>query len=63
MEAQSENVHVAHTFFARVGAELYAQSVLSNKISAPELGWNFIKSALSVGVVQCAGKEEEKNVY
>ena len=49
MEPQSEHVHVAHTFFARFGADLYAQSVLISKISAPELSQKFIKSALSVG--------------
>ena len=34
-----------------LGADLYAQSVLSNKISASELSREFIKSALLVGQV------------
>ncbi len=38
-----------HVFLARLSADLYAQSVLSNKISASELGQKFIKSALLVG--------------
>ncbi len=38
-------------FFARFGADLYyAQSMLSNKISASELSRKFIKSALLVGI-------------
>ncbi len=41
MEAQSEYVHVAHTFFARLDVDSYAQSVLTNKISASELRRNF----------------------
>ena len=45
MEAQSEYVHVAHTFLARFGADLHAQSALSNKDSASELRRKFIKSA------------------
>ncbi len=55
MEAQSEYVHVAHTwffffFFLQVWrADLHAQSVLINKISASELSRKFIKSALVVG--------------
>ncbi len=31
LEAQSEYVHIAHTSFARFGADLHAQSVLSNR--------------------------------
>ena len=49
MEAQSEYVHVAYTFFARLGADLRAQSVPINKISASELTRKFIKGALLVG--------------
>ena len=37
-------------FFARLGANLHAQSVISNKISASEPSRKFIKSALSVGL-------------
>ncbi len=37
--------------FARFGADLHAQSVLSNKISAAELRRKLIKSALLVGGV------------
>ena len=44
-----EYVHVAHTFFARLGTDLCAQSVLNNKISASELSGKFIKSTLLVG--------------
>ncbi len=49
IEAQSKHVHVAHKFFARLGTDLHAQSMLSNRISASELGRKFIKSALLVG--------------
>ncbi len=49
MEAQSEYVRVAHTFFAHFSADLYAQSVISYKISASELRRKFIKSASLVG--------------
>ncbi len=34
---------------ARLGADLYAQSVIINKISASELSRKLIKSALLVG--------------
>ncbi len=51
MEAQLE--HTLHTqFFAHFGVDLFAQSVLSNKISASELSRNFIKCALLVGTQQ-----------
>ncbi len=50
MEAPSEYVHVAHTFFAPLGADSHAQSALvDKKFPAPEISRNFIKSALSVG--------------
>ena len=49
MGAQSEYVHVAHTFLAHLAPLLYAQSVLRNKISASELRRKFMKSALLVG--------------
>ncbi len=48
MEAQSECLHVAYMFLT-FGADLHAQSVLINKISASELRQKFIKSALLVG--------------
>ena len=49
----SRNVHTLRTrFFARFGADLYDQSVLSNKISALELRLKFIKSELLVGNLQ-----------
>ncbi len=51
MEAQSEYAHIACTFFARSVPILYAQSVISNKISASELSQKFIKGALLVGSV------------
>ncbi len=41
IEAQLEHIHIAYTFFARFGADLYAQSVLINKISASELTRKF----------------------
>ena len=50
--SRSEYAHVAHTFFCTLGADLYAQSVLINKISASELSRKLIKSALLVGRVQ-----------
>ncbi len=40
-------------FFARFGADLYAQSVIINRISASELSWKFIESALLVGQALC----------
>ena len=49
MEAQLEYIHNAYTFFCTFGADLYAQSVFINKISALELSWKFIKGALMVG--------------
>ncbi len=50
MEAQLEYVrYTLHTCFCMFGADLYAKSVLSSKISASELGQKFIKSALLVG--------------
>ncbi len=53
MEAQLEYVvHVAYTFlFCTFGADLHAQSVLINKMSALELSGKFIKTALLVGQV------------
>ncbi len=49
MEARSEHVHIAYKFFAVFGADLYAQSVISNKNPASELRRKFIKGALLVG--------------
>ncbi len=43
MEAQSEYAQVGYMFFARLSAELYAWSVLVNKISASELSRKFVK--------------------
>ncbi len=49
-KAQLEHmVHVACTFFGTFGADVYAQSALSDKIPALELSRKFIKSALLVG--------------
>ncbi len=42
-------MYTLHTRFCTFGTDLYAQSVLSNKISASELSRKFIKSALLVG--------------
>ncbi len=50
MEAQLEYIHNACTFFfGSFGADLHAQSVLINEISAPQLRRKFTKSALLVG--------------
>ncbi len=46
----SRNMYMlSSTFFARLRADLYAQSVLSNKISASELRRKLSKSTLLVG--------------
>ncbi len=45
----SSDMCTLHTRLCTFGADLYAQSVLSNKIPALELSWKFIKSALLVG--------------
>ncbi len=50
IKAQLEYAHLACTFLPRFGADLYAQLVLINKISALELRRKCIKSALSVGL-------------
>ena len=42
-------MYTLHTLFCMFGADLCAQSVLLNKISASELSRKFIKSALLVG--------------
>ena len=49
MEAQSEHVHVAYTSLHVFGADLDAQSAISNKISESELRRKFIRSVLLVG--------------
>ena len=43
-------MYTLHTHYCTFGADLQAQSVLSNKISASEVSRNFIKSALLVWV-------------
>ncbi len=45
----SWNTYTLHACFCIFGADLHAQSVLVNKISASELSRKFIKSALFVG--------------
>ncbi len=45
----SRNMHTLHTRFCTFGADLHAQSVIINKVSALELGQKFTKSALLVG--------------
>ncbi len=45
----SRNMYTSHTCFWTFGTDLNAKSVLTNKISASELGRNFIKVALLVG--------------
>ena len=60
-EAQLEYVvHVACTFFARLASDLYARSVLIDKILASELCQKFIKSALLVGSENWKREEEER---
>ena len=46
--------------FCKIGADLHAQSVISNKISASELSRKLIKSALLVGSSQSSNDEEKK---
>ncbi len=56
-------MYTLSTRFCTFGADLHAQSVLSNKISASELTRKFIKSALLVGtsikknILVCREKE------
>ncbi len=45
----SWNIYRLHTHFCTFGTDLHAQPVLVNEISASELRWKFIKSALLVG--------------
>ena len=45
----SRNIYMLHTSFFTFDADLYAQSVLTNKISASELTRKLIKSPLLVG--------------
>ncbi len=52
-------MHILHTRFCTFGTDLYAQSVLSNKISASEISQKFIKSALLVGK-RCRRRGREK---
>ncbi len=50
MEAQPECIHIAFIhLFTRLAPELYAQSVLINKISASEPSRKLIESTLLVG--------------
>ncbi len=57
MEAQSEYAHVAcNVFFCTFSADLHAQSVLIDKISASELSLNFIKSCALGWVCTAARK-------
>ena len=57
MGAQLEYVYIYiptyrwHTCFCKFGADLHAQSVLIDKMSAPELSREFTKSAFVVGWV------------
>ncbi len=48
MEAQLKYRYIAYTFL-QFGADSCAQLMLINKISALELSWKFLKSALLVG--------------
>ncbi len=45
------SLYSLHACFGTFGTDLFAQSVLINKISALELSRKFIKSALLVGVL------------
>ncbi len=49
-------MHTLHTCFCTFDADLYAQSVLSNKISLSEFSRKFIKSALLVGLPPLQGR-------
>ncbi len=57
----SRSTHTLHTHFCTFGADLCAQSVLSNKISASELRRKFIKSALLVGMPILVGSRHKKS--
>ena len=46
----SRNMYTLHTRFHTFGTDLYSRSVIINEISASELSWKFIKSALLVGI-------------
>ncbi len=48
----SWNMYALNTRFCTLGADLYAQSVLTNKISLSELTRKFVKSALLVGITR-----------
>ena len=62
MEAQLDYryTHCTHVFFCMFGSDLYAQSVLINKISESELSRKFTKSVLLVGYERKRGREEKK---
>ncbi len=47
----SWSIYTLHARFGTFGADVYAQSVLIDKISASELTRKFIKSALLVGQI------------
>ncbi len=49
MGAQLEYMYTLHACFCTFGTDLYAQSVLINRISASELSRNFIRDPLLVG--------------
>ncbi len=59
-ETQFEYVTRCIHVFARLVADSFAQSVLSNKISASELSRKFIKSALLVGYVRVCGRRDSE---
>ena len=44
-------MYTLHARFCTLGSDLYAQSVISNKITASELRRKFINSALLVGIL------------
>ncbi len=49
MEGQSEYIHIAHTFFARLVPICVLSQCLSDKISTSELSRKFNQSELTVG--------------
>ncbi len=62
MEAQSEHICIAYTCFCTFPTDLYAQSVIINKISASELSRKFIKSALLVGHLLCLSDAAKQDI-
>ncbi len=56
-------MYTLHTRFCTFGADLHAQSVLINKISASEISRKFINSALLVGDCRKSVNQAEQTRY